>query len=355
MLELAWVDPRPMTHASSDPLPVRLAHAELAVAAAMRATRAVHASAEPLGSIDKEDRSPVTIADFAAQAIVAISLQESEGPAPIRLVGEEQADLLKGDAGRPLLQEVTGIVRLVRPGIAAGAVLDAIAAGACEPSRDGFWTLDPIDGTKGFLRRQQYAIALAWVEGGVPQVGVLGCPHLSADSRGAVEIADPVGSLFSASRGGGAWSIDPRRLDAPRSRIESAAWTPGDPVVACESVESGHSRQDRSVAVLASIGPAGPPIRLDSQCKYAVVARGQAHAYLRLPTRGTYIERIWDHAAGVVIAEEAGAVVSDCEGRPLDFGHGRGLERNRGVVAASARLHARLIEAIAATAQNAAG
>lgn len=344
-----------MPNAPSDSLQLRLAHAERAVAAAMRATRAVHASAEPLGSIDKEDRSPVTIADFAAQAIVAISLQESEGLAPIRLVGEEQADLLLGDAGRPLLQQVTGIVGLLRPGTDASEVLDAIASGACEPSLEGFWTLDPIDGTKGFLRRQQYAIALAWVEGGVPLAGVLGCPHLGLADDAAVGAADPAGSVFSASRGGGSFCFDPRDPSRSRRRIAAASWGPSTPVVACESVESGHSRQDRSVAVLASIGPAGPPIRLDSQCKYAVVARGQAHAYLRLPTRRAYIERIWDHAAGMVIAEEAGAVVSDVDGRALDFGHGRGLERNRGVVAASAALHPRLIEAIAATAENPAG
>jgi 3'(2'), 5'-bisphosphate nucleotidase len=84
-----------------------------------------------------------------------------------------------------------------------------------------------------------------------------------------------------------------------------------------------------------------------SQCKYAVVARGQAHAYLRLPTKAGYVERIWDHAAGSLVATEAGALVTDIDGKPLDFSHGRGLETNRGIVAASAALHPRLIEAIA--------
>ena len=87
--------------------------------------------------------------------------------------------------------------------------------------------------------------------------------------------------------------------------------------------------------------------RLDSQCKYAVVARGQADAYLRMPTRKDYVEKIWDHAAGSLIAQEAGAVVSDVSGRPLDFAHGRRLETNKGIVCAAAGLHQSLVDVIA--------
>ena len=49
----------------------------------------------------------------------------------------------------------------------------------CGEVGPSFWTLDPIDGTKGFLRRDQYAIALAYVVDGVVQLGVLGCPEFT--------------------------------------------------------------------------------------------------------------------------------------------------------------------------------
>ncbi|MEQ8664039.1 MAG: inositol monophosphatase family protein, partial [Gammaproteobacteria bacterium] len=116
----------------------------------------------------------------------------------------------------------------------------------------------------------------------------------------------------------------------------------------CESVEAAHSRLDDTARIVAHLGAAGTPARLDSQCKYAVVARGQADAYLRLPTQPGYVEKIWDHAAGKIVAEEAGAVVSDVRGQPLDFSHGSGLSANRGVVCAGAGFHPRLLEAIAA-------
>ena len=78
----------------------------------------------------------------------------------------------------------------------------------------------------------------------------------------------------------------------------------------------------------------------------SVVARGQADAYLRLPTRRGYVERVWDHAAGSLIAIEAGAAVSDTRGVPLDFAKGKGLRSNEGVVCAAGGLHERLIRAI---------
>lgn len=335
-----------MQHAATgSDLALRRRHAEEAVTAAMRATRSVHELPGEIRGLLKDDRSPVTVADFAAQAVVVMSLRESAAE-PLRLVGEEHPDALRGEEGRPLLEAVVAAVRTVRPEADAEIVLEAVAAGTAEPGPEGFWTLDPVDGTKGFLRRQQYAIALAWVEDGTPRAGALGCPHLPASHAGDVTEADPVGCLASAHAGGGATMTV---TGGESRRIEASPWIDGDPIRCCESVERGHSKQDRTVAVLEAAGGRGEPVRLDSQCKYVVVARGQAHAYLRMPTRADYVERIWDHAAGSLVATEAGAIVSDIEGRPLDFSHGRGLERNRGIVCASAALHPRLIEAIAAS------
>ena len=87
---------------------------------------------------------------------------------------------------------------------------------------------------------------------------------------------------------------------------------------------------------------------MDSQAKYAVVARGEADIYLRLPTRADYHEKIWDHAAGALIVAEAGGVVSDIHGRPLEFHHGRELAVNRGVIVTNGRLHQRVLDAVQA-------
>jgi 3'(2'), 5'-bisphosphate nucleotidase len=85
---------------------------------------------------------------------------------------------------------------------------------------------------------------------------------------------------------------------------------------------------------------------MDSQAKYAALARGDAEIYLRLPTRPGYVEKIWDHAAGFLVIEEAGGRVTDIEGKRLDFTCGSRLERNRGVIATNGLLHQRVLEAV---------
>ncbi|MEM6295893.1 MAG: inositol monophosphatase family protein [Myxococcota bacterium] len=123
-----------------------------------------------------------------------------------------------------------------------------------------------------------------------------------------------------------------------------------EPIAVCGSVEKAHSSTSDMSRILEYVAdqglPVGPRARLDSQAKYAVVGRGQADAYLRLPTRKDYVERIWDHAAGSLIAQEGGAAVSDIHGKALDFGQGKGLAKNKGVVCARPRLHGIVLEAI---------
>ena len=66
----------------------------------------------------------------------------------------------------------------------ADGILEAIDYGARECDfTQRYWTLDPVDGTKGFLRHDQYVVALALIEHGRPVLGVLGCPNLPCDLR----------------------------------------------------------------------------------------------------------------------------------------------------------------------------
>jgi len=321
-------------------------HAALhAVADACTVTRAVQRELTAIQSMTKDDRSPVTVADFAAQAIIGLRLGPALGS--FALVGEESAAELRLAAGGALAAAVADAVRQVCPGVTTAEVLDAIDLGNHDASGKVYWTLDPVDGTKGFLRGGQYAVSLALIEDGCVTLGVLGCPNLGADFARAFDAPDPVGSLFYASRGDGAWCLAANAPDGSPSRISVARDRPLTDMRVCESVEAGHSRQDFTSQVVARLNARGAPARLDSQTKYAVVARGQADAYLRLPTSASYVEKIWDHAAGMIVAQEAGAIVTDIDGKPLDFSCGPTLSRNRGVVCAPAGFHAALLQSIA--------
>lgn len=306
-----------------------------AVADAARACRRIQA-AMALDPLTKGDCSPVTVADFAAQAIVSLRLSPVDDDIP--LVGEEDAAALRTPEAAERRAQVCAAVSAVTGEKDEGAILGAIDRGIHGGGPRGrFWTLDPIDGTKGFLRGDQYAVALALVEDGAVRLGVLGCPSL--------EHAGARGGIFWATRGGGAWA---RGLDDGSTGAIRVA--PGDdPRRArfCESVEAAHSAHGWSAKVAEKLGVTRAPYRIDSQCKYAAVARGDAQIYLRLPTRKDYVEKIWDHAAGSVIVEEAGGRVSDIEGRPLDFSRGRRLEDNRGIIATNGALHEAVLAAVA--------
>jgi 3'(2'), 5'-bisphosphate nucleotidase len=115
-----------------------------------------------------------------------------------------------------------------------------------------------------------------------------------------------------------------------------------------ESVEAGHGDHDRQQAIASAVGITQPSLRMDSQAKYGAVARGDAVLYLRLPSPKSpnYREKIWDHATGTLIVEEAGGKVTDMHGKPLDFAYGYLMENNRGVVVSNGAIHEVVIEAL---------
>lgn len=314
-----------------------------AVRLASRVTRRVHEQLVTPETLEKKDRSPVTVADYASQAVVCRRLGEALGE--VAIVGEEDAAELRSDENAPLRAAVTEHVRAVVGDGDENAVLEWINRGGAPAAGEAYWTLDPIDGTKGFLRNEQYAIALALIENGEVTLGVLGCPSLPT--------ANGIGTLLIAVRGKGASQIplDGQGLDnAQPVRVSDVT----DPTQArfCESVESAHSDQSASAQIASRLGIAHEPVRMDSQAKYAAVARGEAQIYLRLPTRADYRENIWDHAAGAIVVAEAGGRVTDIHGRPLDFSKGARLEANAGVVASNGPLHEAVIEAVGAGASD---
>lgn len=322
---------------------------EVELQAAIRAVRdaalvcqSVQSNLVTAATLEKKDRSPVTVADFASQALVCSSLVENSGIHAV--VGEEDAAELRKSGAEETRDKVVEHVRHIRgAGVSADQALDWIDVGGVTP--DGtlarYWTLDPIDGTKGFLRGEQYAIALGLIEEGKVVAGVLGCPNLPGPDGS-------LGCLLSAAVGQGT-TIRALAADgsAGARQIRVSDVTTTASARFCESVESGHSDQDQSAQIAAFLEITEEPVRVDSQAKYAIVAQGQAQIYLRLPTRKDYREKIWDHAAGIIVVEEAGGRVTDVRGNELDFGHGRQLENNSGVIATNGPIHDKVLAAVA--------
>lgn len=323
--------------------PQELRTALLAIRQAAQVCRTIQAAISP-ESFEKKDKSPVTIADFASQALICRQLQTDFPADPV--IGEEGAEELRSGDNAAFCARVVEAVESVGMSADGETVCQWIDHGSCQDFRPRFWTLDPIDGTKGFLRKQQYAISLALIVDGEIKLGVLGCPNMECSDDG-------LGVLAWATDGGKAWM---QPLDAPEvAPIPLSVTQTAEPQQArfCESVESGHSAHGWSGQIAAQLGITAEPYRIDSQCKYLAVARGDADIYLRLPTRAGYQEKIWDHAGGVKVVCEAGGMVTDIHGQPLDFRQGATLAKNQGVVVTNGRFHRSVVAAVGDNAPDA--
>ncbi len=300
--------------------------------------RSVQAKLVDASTLEKKDKSPVTVADFASQAIVCAVLERQFGADAV--VGEEDSKELRAPENSGLLAEVVAQVGTgLGESVEESRVLDWIDRGGADASSGRYWTLDPIDGTKGFLRGEQYAIALALLEEGEVVFGALGCPNLD----------DGAGALLAATRQGGTSAFDLwDHSQQAGTTVRVADITTTAAARFCESVESAHSDHSESAQIAERLGITKEPFRIDSQCKYACVARGDASIYLRMPTGADYREKIWDHAAGMLVVEAAGGTVTDVNGEALDFSLGRTLENNRGIIATCGPIHHKVLEAVTA-------
>jgi len=293
-------------------------------------------------AITKDDRSPVTVADFAAQALVGQLLEQSFPSDP--LIGEEDSSVLQTPEEAQTLERITQFVGRFVENAHPETVCAWIDRGSAT-SGERFWTLDPIDGTKGFLRGDQYAVAFALVENGQVQVGVLGCPNI-----GSLPLEDGgwgEGETIVAGRGQGAWVL-PAKGETPLRRLWVSKRDDATQARLLRSFESGHTNIGQIDYFAEALDVNAEPVRMDSQAKYAVLAAGQAEVYLRLlsPKRRDYREKIWDQAAGSIVTEEAGGQVTDLDGKTLDFTQGRTLANNRGICATNGQLHAATLEAL---------
>jgi 3'(2'), 5'-bisphosphate nucleotidase len=207
-----------------------------------------------LDTVQKADGSPVTRADRAAEAILVEGLR----------------DLLPG------------VAIVSEEGDFAAA---AAAAGST------YWLVDPLDGTKEFVKGlAEYTVNVALVEAGAPVLGAVFVP--AADS------------LYLATRGHGA-----RRLDS-RGELQLHAAPVASPR---RAVVSRSHLTPETTALLTRLGITESVSR-GSSLKMCAVAEGAAYLYPRLgPTM------LWDTAAGAAVAAEAGCDVVALDGRPLRY------------------------------------
>jgi len=318
---------------------------QVAVEATLSAAKLCEQVRQEMGpeAMEKKDGTPVTVADFGAQALICRTIADAF-PGD-QVVGEEEGTLLREPNMGFTLEKVTAYVQRKVFDATQEDVITWINRGNGDVG-PRYWAIDPIDGTKGFLRGDHYAVAVALVEAGDVKLGIMACPSLHIRTG---NYEGERGVLFVAVRGQGATMFPIK--DGTPTVIQVATFVENSNLPFVESVESSHCDHARHQEVAKLAGIRVPPLRVDGQPKYGIVARGEAVVYLRFPfSEGTtYLEKIWDHAAGAIIVEEAGGLVTDMQGRPLNFSQGPDMVGNQGIIAGHPSIHEKILEVLRLT------
>lgn len=362
-----WIDRSTTGVPIQTPPDSKMAYAKELELACQTVQRATHLTKTLLtavdkGTLDKTDSTPVTIADFAAQALIIHTIH---GVYPHdSFVGEEDSHALRSNP--TLLDRTWDLLCTVPEGHRPATKdemmrrIDLGAQGTCSPDTRA-WVLDPVDGTATFMNGQQYAVCLSLVENGHQRVGVLGGPNLCLDDgsgqiREDVVDRDGYGYMLFAVEGEGAYQ---RKMTAPRDqdgeRLLPATKLPPvkqitDPadIRFIDSSCATSSNYEVHARVAETLGAPWPP-HADlwaAQLRYVAIAAGGCNVLLKVPRQPTYRSKIWDHSGGMLLAQELGVRVTDLEGHAVDCGLGRTLAGCYGMVVAPDPVHGRVVQAV---------
>ncbi|MBD3166616.1 hypothetical protein GF324_08455 [bacterium] len=290
---------------------------------AARATWLVRNDDRDADAWAKEDKTPVTVADLAAQAFIlgAIARHFPED----NIFAEEDpaslADDTRASRVREVMEEVLGTT------VSNGEINDAVGhrGDATNTTR---WFVDPLDGTKGFVRGLLYAVAAARCVDGQLERSWLAVPGK------AEALPSVVGGLYHAVAGEGAWMCKLSGDDEPSTILPPDL--PAAEEILATNLKVVGSRAHGGATLPKPIEDAGIPatnIPVDSQAKYAALAVGEAHLYARKPSASFGAFFAWDHAPGALLLQELGGRVTDINGKEMDWMTGSRLEHNEGLLA----------------------
>jgi len=210
------------------------------------------------GTVSKADDSPLTLADLASHKTIAAGLKKLTPDIPV--LSEEAANI-------PYTERSKWIC---------------------------FWLVDPLDGTKEFIKRNgEFTVNIALIENGIPVMGVVYAPVLEVS--------------YYAAKAAGAFVQHGNNV---AQAIKVKAHVPDKTI----RVVASRSHSDaRTVALLEQMGD-HKSISMGSSLKFCLVAEGEAHCYPRL---GPTME--WDTAAAHAVVSEAGGIVCDKAGEVLRY------------------------------------
>ncbi|XP_056172088.1 putative PAP-specific phosphatase, mitochondrial [Syzygium oleosum] len=328
------------------------------------------------GILEKTDQTPVTVADFGVQALVSLELGNLFPSIPL-VAEEDSASIRSTDLVGYIVDAVTDKASSEDHPLTTNAVLEAIDRGGENEFSIGaqpasYWVLDPIDGTRGFLKGSEslYVVGLALVVGGEVVLGAMGCPNWQQDLSNVTndrlqeyEISNARPGIIMVSHVGcGTWT---KRLPPLLSNTsakeaywtrcfvdglsavhearfcipESQTWEKLPLSTSFKATKETDTPREGEVVLL--------PTCCGSLCKYMMVASGRASVFI-LRERTRTSSKAWDHAVGMICVHEAGGKVTDWEGSQIDLAADATERRivfpKGGIIVSNGKLHKKILD-----------
>ena len=262
-------------------------------------------------SYQKQNRSPVTLADFASQIFI-ISKLKTTFPQDQLIAEEDDSTFIDENAERAINEcyKTLGLRRIEN-------FKRILNYRGVDSNRQ--WTIDPIDGTKGFLKNLSYTIGIGFMIDSDPKFSSIAAPNYNEKSL----------AVFSAEKGKGAKvSYNDDKFSIIKVSCQKVLKNAG----ICRSL---HHDQPWTLK-FAKIAEITKNIQMDGMGKFCIIADGSFDILIR-PER--IITNSWDYMPGDLIVREAGGRVSDLNGNPLRYEYNKCLLTSPGIIASNGLLH----------------
>lgn len=274
---------------------------------------------EGFQSFYKKDESPVTLADYASQ-IYIISELKDKFPED-RIIAEEEVSPLFDINVENLIKKSFTSVKINNN----LKFRDILAYRGSNSKRK--WTIDPIDGTKGFQEGLMYAIGLGLMIESKLTLSFIGIPNYNSKGR----------AIFFAEKNQGSKVI---YGDGPKVPIKVSKNQEIKKSIMCHSLH-----YDKPwVLKFANLTGIEKFIQIDSMAKFCMIADGTADIYLK--PMSLKKSNSWDFLPGTLLVKEAGGVVTDLNGKALSFKNEKCLITAPGCIASNGQFHKQALSII---------
>lgn len=260
----------------------------------------------------KRDHTPVTLADYTVQIYILSQLKQFYPEDQV--IAEENERKLITENSEKSIKECFKELNIEN--------IADLKSNFCYRGKKSKrqWTVDPIDGTKGFLKGLTYAIGISLLENSQPKICAISIPNYNEKGQG----------IFVAESGQGA------KASYGGDDFKSIYVSQQDDIKKARLCQSLHYDLPWVTKFADKIGITHR-IQLDSMAKFCMVADGSYDLYIK-PIMGFHITT-WDYSQGDLLVREAGGKITDLDEEPLVFKNEKCKLRSPGIITSNGILH----------------